>query len=42
MASRRNDDNAEGLWRVHDKLYDLNDFIGQHPGGSDWLNFTKV
>jgi hypothetical protein len=34
-------DNAEGLWRVHDKIYDLNDFISKHPGGSEWLEMTK-
>ncbi len=35
------DDNAEGLWRIHDKLYDFTEFIDQHPGGKDWLNLTK-
>lgn len=35
------DDNAEGLWRVHDKLYDLTAFVKQHPGGSEWLELTK-
>lgn len=35
-------DGAEGLWRVHDGLYDLNDFIATHPGGPDWLTLTKV
>lgn len=42
IESRRQDDNAEGLWRVHDKLYDLTDFIKLHPGGSDWIQLTKV
>lgn len=42
LASKRDEDNAEGLWRVHDVLYDLTDFVDQHPGGSDWLIFTKV
>lgn len=42
LAGRRKDDNAEGLWRVHDKLYDLTDFIDKHPGGRDWLTITKV
>jgi hypothetical protein len=41
MDGKRIDDNAEGLWRVHDKLYDLTDFIKQHPGGSEWLEMTK-
>ncbi|CAG9559666.1 unnamed protein product [Danaus chrysippus] len=35
------DDNAEGLWRVHDKLYDLSSFMKSHPGGEEWLELTK-
>lgn len=42
MQSRKQDDNAEGLWRVHDTLYDLTDFINWHPGGADWIELTKV
>jgi Cytochrome b5-like Heme/Steroid binding domain len=42
MQGRRKDDEAEGLWRVHDKLYDLTDFIDRHPGGRQWLILTKV
>lgn len=42
LESRRQDDNAEGLWRVHDTLYDLTDFINLHPGGADWIKLTKV
>lgn len=42
MQSRCVDDNAEGLWRIHNKLYDLTDFIDKHPGGSDWIKFTNV
>lgn len=42
MQGRRIDDNAEGLWRVHEKLYDLNEFIGKHPGGEQWLILSKV
>lgn len=38
---KRHDDNLDNLWRVHDKLYDLNDFLSKHPGGRDWLEFTK-
>lgn len=29
------------MWRVHDKLYDLTDFINHHPGGSHWLQITR-
>ncbi|XP_075971562.1 cytochrome b5-related protein-like [Anticarsia gemmatalis] len=35
------DDGAEGLWRVHDGIYDLTEFIDKHPGGADWLELTK-
>lgn len=42
MQSRQTDDNAEGLWRVHDTLYDLTEFINWHPGGVDWIKLTKV
>jgi hypothetical protein len=41
IEGKRLDDNAEGLWRVHDKLYDLSDFVDNHPGGKDWIRFTK-
>lgn len=36
------DDNAEGLWRVHNKIYDLTPFLNTHPGGRSWLQLTKV
>lgn len=42
LEDKREDDGAEGLWRVHDQLYDLRDFIKVHPGGSMWLRLTKV
>ncbi|CAG4992213.1 unnamed protein product [Parnassius apollo] len=35
------DDGADGLWRVHDKLYDLTSFVEKHPGGEEWLELTK-
>jgi Cytochrome b5-like Heme/Steroid binding domain len=41
LEGRQEDDNAEGLWRIYDKLYDLTAFIENHPGGSDWLKVTK-
>ncbi|KAF6207091.1 hypothetical protein GE061_018330 [Apolygus lucorum] len=42
MDSRRRE-NAGGnqLWRVHDKLYDLNKFADVHPGGKQWINLTR-
>ncbi|XP_050298514.1 cytochrome b5-related protein-like [Anthonomus grandis grandis] len=41
LEGRRLDDGAEGLWRIHDNLYDLDDFIINHPGGEDWIKLTK-
>ncbi|XP_055596168.1 cytochrome b5-related protein-like [Uranotaenia lowii] len=41
LDSKRLDDGAEGLWRVHDTLYDLESFAGQHPGGAEWIRLTK-
>ncbi|CRK94930.1 CLUMA_CG008421, isoform A [Clunio marinus] len=41
IEGRQIDDNAEGLWRVHDKLYDLEKFVAAHPGGREWLTLTK-
>ena len=42
LKGRRADDNAEGLWRVWDKLYDLSEYIEKHPGGREWLILAKV
>ncbi|XP_011192500.1 cytochrome b5-related protein [Zeugodacus cucurbitae] len=39
--SKQKDDEAEGLWRIKDELYDLTEFIPRHPGGSFWLEWTK-
>ncbi|CAK1546130.1 unnamed protein product [Leptosia nina] len=41
LAGKVLDDGAEGLWRIHDKLYDLTSFIKKHPGGEEWLELTK-
>lgn len=40
LDGKRVDDEAEGLWRIHDGLYDLSDFIENHPGGREWLQLT--
>lgn len=42
LAGKAMDDGAEGLWRIHDKLYDMTKFIKRHPGGAEWLELTKV
>lgn len=41
LADKRDLDGAEGLWRIHNKLYDLINFIQIHPGGADFLELTK-
>ncbi|KAL7303600.1 hypothetical protein TKK_0003755 [Trichogramma kaykai] len=41
LEGRRKDDGAEGLWRVHDGLYDLESFAATHPGGAEWIAMTK-
>lgn len=42
IQGRQMQDGAEGLWRVHDELYDFSEFISSHPGGEMWLKCTKV
>lgn len=42
IKARYKEDGAEELWRVHDGLYDLQSWIKNHPGGSQWLEITKV
>ncbi|XP_065332153.1 cytochrome b5-related protein-like [Cloeon dipterum] len=41
LALRREAEGAEGLWRIHDKLYDFSKFAAIHPGGEEWLKLTK-
>jgi cytochrome b involved in lipid metabolism len=41
LDAKREDDNAEGLWRIDNKLYDLINFVQRHPGGADWLELTQ-
>lgn len=41
LQGKRQDDGAEDLWRINDQLYDLTDFLDNHPGGKDWLILTK-
>lgn len=42
LTGKAMDDGAEGLWRIHDKLYDVTSFLHKHPGGEEWLELTKV
>jgi len=42
IGARRMEDGADELWRIHDGLYDLEQWIHKHPGGSQWLEITKV
>ncbi|XP_062535313.1 cytochrome b5-related protein-like isoform X2 [Armigeres subalbatus] len=41
LLGKRRDDDTGGLWRIHDSLYDLTEFINLHPGGADWITCTK-
>lgn len=41
LEGRRKDDGAEGLWRIKNKLYDLESFVKNHPGGEEWLILTR-
>uniref|UniRef100_A0A182QP90 Cytochrome b5-related protein n=1 Tax=Anopheles farauti TaxID=69004 RepID=A0A182QP90_9DIPT len=41
LEGRRYDDGADGLWRINDSLYDLEEFARTHPGGSEWIRLTK-
>ncbi|KAH8279636.1 hypothetical protein KR018_011673 [Drosophila ironensis] len=41
LEGKSADDEAEGLWRINDKLYDLHDFAARHPGGAFWIEATR-
>ncbi|XP_018057245.1 PREDICTED: cytochrome b5-related protein-like isoform X1 [Atta colombica] len=41
INARKKIDGAEGLWRIENKLYDLENFMKSHPGGSEWIRITK-
>ena len=41
IEGKKLDDDCGDLWRVHNKLYDLSDFISSHPGGGMWLQVTR-
>lgn len=41
LEGKNVDDEAEGLWRINDTLYDLSDFAARHPGGSSWIECTR-
>ncbi|CAL4062179.1 unnamed protein product [Meganyctiphanes norvegica] len=41
LAGKRIDDNIGNYWRVHDKLYDLSEFVDKHPGGRQWIELTR-
>lgn len=41
LEETRVNDGADGLWRVHDSLYDLTPFIARHPGGTFWIEQTR-
>ncbi|XP_025425695.1 cytochrome b5-related protein-like isoform X2 [Sipha flava] len=41
IEAHRKEDGADGLWRIHDGLYDLRRWINLHPGGPQWLEMTR-
>lgn len=41
IESKRRTDGAEGLWRIHNGLYDLSGWMKSHPGGEEWLRLTQ-
>ncbi|XP_031331640.1 cytochrome b5-related protein-like isoform X2 [Photinus pyralis] len=41
LEDKKRFDGAEGLWRVHDGLYDLTHFVETHPGGRFWIETTQ-
>ena len=41
LTNKRKGDGIDpGLWRIHDKLYDLSCFAKRHPGGAMWIEST--
>eukprot|EP00095_Tigriopus_kingsejongensis_P004718 snap_masked-scaffold763_size101323-processed-gene-0.12 protein:Tk04718 transcript:snap_masked-scaffold763_size101323-processed-gene-0.12-mRNA-1 annotation:"delta-6 desaturase-like protein" len=42
LAFKRDFDGIDPkLWRIHDDLYDLSDFVDKHPGGRTWIEDTQ-
>nr|P50266.1 RecName: Full=Cytochrome b5-related protein [Drosophila virilis]AAA85492.1 cytochrome b5 [Drosophila virilis] len=41
QKGKRQDVEAEGLWRIKDGIYDFTEFIDKHPGGTFWIRETK-
>ncbi|XP_063360594.1 cytochrome b5-related protein-like [Cydia amplana] len=41
LKGKRLQDGAQGLWRIHDSIYDLTSFASVHPGGAEWITLTK-
>ena len=39
LAGKREDDQTDGLWRIHDNLYDLTNF--DHPGGEFFIEMGR-
>jgi len=41
QTRRQAETKASKYWRIHGKLYDLDDFVEKHPGGRRWLELTR-
>ncbi|CAG0896195.1 unnamed protein product [Darwinula stevensoni] len=37
----KDDSVPSNLWRIHDGLYDLEEFASRHPGGESWIRITR-
>lgn len=42
IQRKKDFDNIGNLWRIHDGLYDLTDFVQKHPGGVQWIASSRV
>ena len=40
LKAKRHEDDCEGLWRIHDDLYDLSGWEKHHPGDKITTVFT--
>lgn len=41
LEGRKQIDGAKNLWRINNRLYNLDEFINNHPGGAEWITLTR-
>ena len=39
LKAKAVDDKCENLWRIHNSLYDLSQWVNKHPGIVENINF---